>query len=145
MDTAASAFARATLYTDDTLYTLIHLPAPAITPAAATLAEVGNPFSALIVDKDEVTLVLAEEDWQDFQHRLPDRREAGGYRLITFDVPMDLNVIGFMALISGILAEAQIPIMAFSSFERDHLLIQSAQFQAAWDALHAAQARLAAR
>lgn len=144
MDATTAAFAQAQLYSDEVLYTLIHLPAPAITPAAATLAEVGMPFSALVVDKDEVTLVLPDEAWRDFQHRLPDRREVSGYRLITFDLPLDLSVIGFMALVSRVLADAGVSILAISAFERDHLLVPAAQFQAAWDALRAAQARLAA-
>jgi len=139
---AATALTQATLYSDDVLYTLIHLPAPAITAGAGMLAEIGTPFSALIVDKDEVTLVLPQDAWQEFAHRLPDHRTAGDYRLITFDLPLDLTMIGFMALVSRILAEAEVPILALSAFERDHVLVPAAQFQAAWDALHAAQARL---
>jgi hypothetical protein len=140
---AAAALAQAQLYTDDTHYSLIHLPAPAITPAAVVLAEIGLAFSALIVDKDEVTLVLPADDWADFQHRLPDHRVEGPYRLITFDLSLDLNLLGFMALVSRLLAEAQVPIMAFSAFERDHLLIAAEHFQVAWDALRAEQQRLA--
>lgn len=136
---AAQAFSKATLYTDQTIYVLLHLPAPAITVAAGLLAEIGTPFSALIVDKDEVTLVLPRADWEDFASRISDVRSGPDYRLITFDIPMDLEIVGFMALISDILAQANIPIMAFSSFERDHLLIPADRFQAAWDALHAAQ------
>ncbi|MBI5958897.1 MAG: ACT domain-containing protein, partial [Chloroflexi bacterium] len=65
------------------------------------------------------------------------------YRLITFDLPLDLNLLGFMALVSRILADAQVPILALSAFERDHLLIPSDRFQTAWDALSNAQIKLA--
>ncbi len=136
---AAEAFARATLYTDGTLYRLIHLPPRAITAGAGVLAEIGTPFSALIADKDEVTLLLPQVEWAMFSDRLPDHRAAGEYRLITFDLPLDLDLIGFMALVSRILADAGVSILALSAFERDHILVPAAQFQAAWDALHAAQ------
>ncbi|MBI5961422.1 MAG: ACT domain-containing protein [Chloroflexi bacterium] len=143
MDAATTAFLQAKLYTDDVSYCLIHLPAPAITPAAVVLAEIGMSFSALIVDKDEVTLLLPFDDWKDFQHRLPGHQEQGPYRLITFDLPLDLNLLGFMALVSRILADAQVPILALSAFERDHLLIPADRFQTAWDALSNAQIKLA--
>lgn len=141
MTTADDAFAKAALYTDSELYCLVHLPAGAVTAGAGVLAEIATPFSALVLDKDEVTLVLPQAQWDEFADRLPDHRVAAGYRLITFDLPLDLQIVGFMALVSGILAGAQIPIFALSSFERDHLLVPATQFQAAWEALRAAQTR----
>ena len=141
---ATDALAQAPLYSDDVLYTVVHLPAAAITAGAGVLAETGTPFSALIVDKDEVTLVLPQDAWQELAHRLPDHRTAEGYRLITFDLPLDPTLIGFLALVSRILAEAGVSILALSAFERDHILVPGAQFQTAWDALRAAQVRLSA-
>jgi len=139
---AADAFAQALLYSDDVLYTVVHLPAAAITAGAGVLAETGTAFSALVADKDEVTLVLPQEAWQEFARRLPDRRIAEGYRLITFDLPLDPALIGFMALVSRILAEGGVPILALSAFERDHILVPAAQFEVAWGALRAAQVGL---
>jgi hypothetical protein len=141
MLTAAEAFAQAALYTDQTRYCLVHLPARAITAGAGVLAEIGRPFSALVVDKDEVTLVLPQDDWDEFAARLPDYREVRDYRLITFDLPLDLQIVGFMALVSRILAEAEISILALGAFERDHILVSADKFQAAWDGLRAAQGR----
>jgi hypothetical protein len=142
MNAASDMLAKAPLVTDETLYRLIHLPAQAITAGAGVLAEIGTPFSALIVDQDEVTLIVAEDEWEPFAARLPEHRVAAIlYRLITFDLPLDLQLIGFMALVSRILAEAGVSILALSAFERDHVLVPAGQFQAAWDALRAAQNR----
>ncbi len=143
MDPAHQALANATLYVDELDYTLIHLPAPAITAAAGVLAEIGEPFSALIVDKDEVTLVLPAGDWQDFKARLPDHRAADPFRLITFDTPLALDLVGFLALVSRALADAGVTVLAFSAFERDHLLVPASQLERAVAALRAAQARAA--
>ncbi|MBN1679904.1 MAG: ACT domain-containing protein [Anaerolineae bacterium] len=145
VDAASQAFSRAALYTDNVVYLLVHLPAPAITASAGVLAEIGTPFSALIADKDEVTLVVPKEHWDSFAHRLPEHRLGGDYRLITFDLPLDFDLVGFMALVSTILAEAFVSILPLASFERDHILVSVAQFQAAWDALGQAQARLGGR
>lgn len=138
---AAAVFARAALYTDEVEYILIRLPAAAITPAAGLLASISVPFSALVADKDEVTLVLPQAGWEEFQHRLPDRQEGGLYRLITFDLPLAPDLVGFMALVSRVLADAGVSILPIAAFERDHLLVPVAQFRAAWDALEAARQR----
>ncbi|MBN1202274.1 MAG: ACT domain-containing protein [Anaerolineae bacterium] len=143
MDTPSKAFACADLYTDNVRYALVHLPPTAITAGAGVLAETGTAFSVLIVDKDEVTLVVCQDAWETFAERLPDYRVAGEYRLITFDLPLDLGLVGFMALVSGILAEAGISILPLAAVERDHILVPAARFQAAWDALRSAQKRLA--
>lgn len=139
MSTAAEIFTQAILYTDDFAYTLIHLPPTAITPAAAVLAEIGESFSALIVDKDEVTLLLAEDDWDAYQRRLPDHTTMGPYRLITFDLELDPDLIGFMAYICTILAQVNVSVLPFSAYARDHFFVQAGDFETAWNALQAAQ------
>jgi uncharacterized protein len=141
MTNPAEAFAQAALYTDHTLYILVKLPPRAIMAAAGVLAEIGKPFSALVVDKDEVTLLVPQEDWESFADRLPDHQIARDFRLITFDLPLDLDLVGFMALVSRVLAEHGVPLLALSAFQRDHILVPAAQFQAAWDALRTAQQR----
>lgn len=139
MTSAQEHFAKAELFTDEELYVLVHLPGAAITAAAGVLAEIGTPFSALIVDKDEVSLVVLQDAWQEFKGRLRDYREAGDYRLITFDLPLDLDLVGFLAHVATVLAGANVSLMAFSAFERDHILVRASQFDTAWHALHAAQ------
>lgn len=140
MPTAAQAFKRATLYTDDTLYRMIKLPAPAIWAAASVLATVAEAFSAIIADKDEVTLVLSSERWEMVSDRLPDHAlMQDEYRLITFDLPLEPDLVGFMALVSQILADAGVTILPLAAFSRDHILVTDAQFQQAWNALSAAQ------
>lgn len=135
-----TALAAATLYTDGVAYRLLHLPARAILPAAATLAEAATAFSAIIVDKDEVTLVLREDLLADFAARLPEHKASDAYRLLTFDLPLDHGLIGFMSVVSSSLAAAGVSLMAFSAYERDHLLIPMAQFETALTALEALQA-----
>ena len=42
---------------------------------------------------------------------------------IRFDAPMGWEVVGFLALVTGRLAEAGVPIGAVCSFSRDHLFV----------------------
>ncbi len=139
MPTAAEIFSTTPLYTDNIVYTMVTLPTNGVLAAAALLAEIRDPFMACIVDKDETTLVIPMMAWEDFSERLPQSQQAGQFRLITFDVSLTFDVIGFMAHISQILANAHIPLMAFSAFARDHILVPAEQFEAAWNALEAAK------
>jgi hypothetical protein len=136
--TVEQALKAAQLYSDNIEYRLIHLPPNAITAAAGVIAEIGEPFAALIVDKDEVTLVIPAEAVEVFARRLRDHRLSDStYRLITFDLELEPTLTGFIARIATALAEAQIPILPFAAFSRDHLLVPSTQFDAAWAALTA--------
>lgn len=131
------ALARIKLYTDGQEYLMIHLPAAGVVAACGVLAETREPFGAVLVDKDEVTLVLAAELLPEYAARLPGHEAAGPFRLITFDAPLPMDLVGFMAAVSRTLADAGVSLMAFSAYQRDHLLIQSPQFEAAWAALEA--------
>jgi uncharacterized protein len=81
------------------------------------------PFM-ILSDKYEVTLMLDNVDYQTCRYAIRDAKVEGNFRLLTFDLVMDFTVIGFMAAVSKILADAEISIMALSAFSRDHLLIK---------------------
>ena len=103
-ESAQDVFARATLVTDGQAYRLLRLPPAAIIAAAGVLAEIGTPFSALLADDQEVTLLVPQEEWEAFETRLPDIDEGGLYRLITFDAALDPTLTGFLARVTEVLA-----------------------------------------
>jgi hypothetical protein len=134
--TWSQALAAARITSDEHEYTYVRLPSAAITPAAAVLAEIGEPFLALIVDRHEVSLMLPSEDLAEFGRRLPEHQTLPeGYRLITFDVVLEPTLIGFMAHISAALAQANISILPFAAHSRDHLFVTVSQYQQAMDVL----------
>lgn len=81
------------------------------------------PFM-IFSDKWEVTLLLDEVDFDTISHAIRDAKIERGFRLLSFDIELDFNVVGFLAEVSRILAEAEISIVALSAFSRDHLLIK---------------------
>ena len=81
------------------------------------------PFM-LLKDEHEVTLLLDEEDWRVMRHAARDARVEGGFRLLTFDLVLGWDVVGFMALVTRILADAGVSCGALSAFSRDHLLVK---------------------
>ncbi len=75
-------------------------------------------------DQREVTLLLEEDDWLRIHHAARDASVERGFRMLTFDLELRWNVVGYLARVTEILATAQIPVGALSSFSRDHLLIK---------------------
>ena len=134
--TVEQALAQARLISDGRDYTLIKLPARAITAAAGVIAEIGEPFCALIVDAHEVSLVIPAEAVEDFVARLPDHAVAEQhFRLITLDVTLGLSLVGLMAAVSQALAAAGIPILPYAAYSRDHLLVPAPQVELALQTL----------
>ena len=78
----------------------------------------------LLRDPVEVTLLLEDEDWRAMRHAARDARVEGGFRLVTLDIELAWNVVGFLARVTEILAGAGISVGALSAFSRDHLLIK---------------------
>ena len=138
--TVQQALSEANLYSDDLPYRFITLPANGITVAAGVVAEAGHPFCAMIVDKDEVTLMIPEEVCNEFQKRLKYAVVSETlYRLITFDVVLEPTLIGFMAQITKALAEANISVMPFAAYSRDHIFVAEADFELAISTLKSLQ------
>lgn len=81
------------------------------------------PFM-IFKDKFETTLLLDEIDFETIRYAIRDAKTERGFRLLTFEIVLDFSVVGFLAEISRILAEADISIVAVSSFSRDHILIK---------------------
>ena len=131
---------QAAFYSDQQPYRFIRLPGKAVTAAAGVVAEIGEPFCGLIVDKDEVSLLIPEEAWNDFQHRLPGAEiSATTYRLVTVDMVLEPDLVGFLAFISRALADANVSILAFAAYSRDHFFVPSDQFDAALSQLQRLQ------
>ena len=82
-------------------------------------------------DEKEVTLLIEEEDWQRIRHALRDAKVERDFRLLTFDIELPWNVVGYLARVTEILAGAGISVGALSSFSRDHLLIKQDQLGSA--------------
>jgi len=138
--TVQQALSDATLYSDEHVYRFITLPPNAITVAAGIIAEAGHPFCAMIVDKDEVTLMLPDSAREEFQNRLKYATISEiQYRLITFDVVLEPTLIGFMAHITKALGEAKISVMPYAAFSRDHIFVAKADFDKALSTLKSLQ------
>ncbi len=85
-----------------------------------------KPFSSVTIDFKEVSLILASDDWDKMRNSFKEYQEEGPYKAITFDIVLDLSLVGFLSVVSVILADAGISIYALSTYLRDHILVKAA-------------------
>jgi len=137
MQTIESVLAQGQFILDVGVYRVIRLPARAIIAAAGVIAQMGEPFAALILDAHEVTLVMDDEDYEEFKGRLVGHTVGTAtYRLITLDLPLESTLTGLMARLAQTLADVGVPIFPYAAFSRDHILVPTEKAQAALTALN---------
>lgn len=67
-----------------------------------------------------------------------DTRAEHGWRLIRFPSPLPFGLTGIFASVCTPLADARIPIFAFSTFDTDYIMVNAAHLDSAATALRAA-------
>ena len=127
--------AQTRLYTDEQEYVIVNIPLEQRYEGAALFAKLATAFSASVIDKDQMTLVVAADVWEEVKNCAEAAQETPGYRLITFDLPLELGLVGYLATLVQVLAEAGVSIFAVSAYRRDHLLVMQTDFDRAWQVL----------
>ncbi len=123
------------LFTDGRPYVIAGMPASQLAAASELLLRTQTPFSALMYDKDEVTLIIARETWELSALALDVASISPDYRLITFDLPLELGLVGYIATLTGVVAEQGVSVFPVSAFSRDHILVPAEDFDRVWNAL----------
>ena len=82
------------------------------------------PFISYTLTTDEVSLVMCTNDWIQMKKSFPGHKEEGPYRLITFDIILDLSIVGFLSVVSSALADSGVSVYAISTFLKDHILVK---------------------
>jgi hypothetical protein len=122
------------LYLPETRYAVASLPLEHYSQAVECLREAvtdADSFVSLIRDKQEITLMIAEDIWRNIAGRFPGAQARGDWRMIRFDTVLDFSVVGFIAEVSRELAEADISILSVSTYSTDAVLVHELHFDAA--------------
>ncbi len=91
----------------------------------------GTPC-ALVRTEHELSLVAPQDAVPD------DVRAERDWAVLAVEGPLDLALTGILATLAGVLARADVPIFALSTFDTDLVLVPAARRQAAVEALRRA-------
>ena len=101
------------------------------------LAGVTAPFIQLIAEPDVLTLLLPQSDWRTLRPAFPHARVQAPFRVISFDLDLPSDLVGFLAVASRALADAGVPILAICGYSKDHILVREEHLERALVALAA--------
>lgn len=118
------------LYTPETRFAVVSLPLNQYLPVLDAVREASD-FVSVTRDKEEVTLIVAENYWQHIAEQFPQAQAELERRMIRFDTVLDFSVVGFIAEISRALAEAGISILSISTYRTDAVLVHESCFERA--------------
>ena len=113
-----------------TLFAVASIPLPFYAEVVQAIRDVKD-FVSFTRDKDEITLIVAEELWQQMAAKFPGAQVQSRRRMIRFDTILDFSVVGFIAEISRALADADISILSLSTYRTDAVLVHEAKYEQA--------------
>jgi len=128
-------FATTRLHGDGRGYAVVGLPRDQMRAATILFGGLAEPFAAMIVDQEEITIVMHDMDWSIGSRDLEGQRVERDFRLITFDVVLAADTVGFTAVVSRLLAESGISLLPIAAYSRDHILVRARDFDRAWQVL----------
>ncbi len=111
----------------ETRFAVASIPLGQFGELVSCLSEVEG-FVSMTSDKDEITLIVAEEVWQKLAARFPGARSQGQRRMIRFDIVLDFSVVGFISEISTALADVDISILSLSTYSTDAVFVHESRF-----------------
>jgi hypothetical protein len=88
-----------------------------------------SPFFAIMRTDDETSLVLPDSV------EIENDKSEAGWACFKVEGPLEFSLVGVLAGITSVLAEAKVPIFALSTFDTDYILVKREQVQAAKVAL----------
>ena len=110
------------------IFTIHQLAPDAEIPALA----LNSSFFAVTRTGDELSLVVPDSV------EVESDKSDAGWVCFKVEGPLDFSLVGILAGISSVLAEARVSIFALSTFDTDYILVKREQAQAAKDALGSA-------
>ena len=91
--------------------------------AGALFGACDGRFACLVQDHRELSLTVDETLWRRHETAGRHRGVLGPLRAVTFDIPLEIEVVGYLAPAAQRLADAGVSIIPQCAFSMDHLLV----------------------
>ena len=98
-------------------------------PTVEDLASVGEGPGQVVREGGETTVLGPQSELPALLARHPEAEVERDLVWIRFTAPMGWELVGFLALVCGRLAEAGVPLGAVCGYSRDHLFVTRAQLE----------------
>ncbi len=89
------------------------------------LSALPSPFQMVVRELDKTTFLLADADLLEVGDLARTRvAELVPYRVLTFTPALPWTLVGFLARVTTLLAEHEIPLGAIAAYDQDHLFVR---------------------
>jgi len=105
-------------------YLMIRLPVDTKPISGEWYRPLTTRYAVFVREPKDITLIVTRRKWLRMQPMFKKPQVSEPMKVIIFDIELGINVYGFIAAISQVLAEAKISLMPVSSFHRDHILVR---------------------
>ena len=107
-------------------YLMIRLPVDAKPIPGEWYRPLTTRYAVFVREPKDITLIIPRRKWLRMQAMFAKSQVSEPMKVVIFDIELGINVYGFIAAMSKVLADARISIMPVSSFHRDHILVRKA-------------------
>ena len=80
-----------------------------------------DDFVAVIKDYKEISVILDSEQVAGLNYE----KAEHDWKILTFDAVLPFELVGFLAAVTKVLAEAKISIFALSAYSTDHIMVKA--------------------
>ncbi len=94
----------------------------------------------VIQDKNEITIVIDQAKLEEHKDDITETDKD--WKIITFDMLLPLDMVGWIAKVSDILADEGVSILIFSAYSTDHVLVQVSDIEKAVNKLQSMGCRI---
>lgn len=92
--------------------------------AKQKISEFEDSFFSFVNEKDEITFILSQKNWQQISVDFNNAKIEKDYKIITFDIPLEWNIVGYLAEITKLLSKNKISVGVVSTYSKDHILVK---------------------
>jgi len=104
-------------------YLMIRLPVDTKPIPGEWYRPLTTRYAVFVREPKDITLIVPRRKWLRMQTMFSKSQVSEPMKVIILDIELGVNVYGFIAAISQVLAAGKICIMPVSSFHRDHILV----------------------
>jgi hypothetical protein len=88
------------------------------------LKELGDSFYSFNVNREEITLIVSENDWKKISSYFIELKIERTYKIIEMEAKLEWTVVGYFSYLARLLAEFRIAAGVVSCYSKDYLIIK---------------------
>ncbi len=117
-------------------FSLVSLPPAGYAELLGALAAVHDGrFQSVVREPAELTLIAPNDLWLRVAGRFPHATVSTGWKLITLDITIPLDVYGYLEEVARLCASVGSSVIVAGGYSTDHLLVQMQHYPAVLAAL----------